>query len=85
LPEIMMSDEDPNQLLTAIDAARILGLSTDMVRVLTRKGRLPSQRAANGYHLFRRQDVERLAEERRISSAARASRGPRSGGDGTHT
>ncbi|WP_414639143.1 helix-turn-helix domain-containing protein [Archangium sp.] len=55
---------DPDQLLTAIDASRILGLSTDMVRVLTRKGRLASIRAANGYHLFRRGDVERLAEER---------------------
>ncbi len=55
---------DPEQILTAIDAARILGLSTDMVRVLTRKGRLPSIRAANGYHLFRRRDVERLAGER---------------------
>ena len=65
---------DPDQLLTAIDAARILGLSTDMVRVLTQKGRLPSLRAANGYHLFRRGDVERLAETRARDRAERAER-----------
>jgi DNA-binding transcriptional MerR regulator len=65
---------DPEQLLTAIDAARILGLSTDMVRVLTQKGRLPSLRAANGYHLFRRGDVERLAEVRARERAERAER-----------
>ena len=55
---------DPDQLLTAIDAARILGLSTDMVRLLTKNGRLPSTRTANGYYLFRRGDVERLRAER---------------------
>jgi hypothetical protein len=56
---------DPEQLLTAIDAARILGLSTDRVRTM---------RAANGYHLFRRADVERVAEERARRRAARTLR-----------
>jgi len=55
---------DADQLLTASDAARILGLSRDMVRILSQKGRLPAQRAANGYYLFRRGDVENLARER---------------------
>jgi excisionase family DNA binding protein len=64
-------------LLTAIDAARILGLSTDMVRVLTRSGRLPSERTAKGYFLFRRTDVERLAEER--ARSVRRSRRPKGG------
>ncbi len=66
---------DPDQILTAIDAARILGLSTDMVRVLTQKGQLPSTRAANGYHLFRRADVEHLARERAQARAARTRKG----------
>lgn len=55
---------DDDELLTASDAARILGLSRDMVRILASKGALPSQRAANGYHLFRRGDVEQLARVR---------------------
>ena len=63
--------QNRNQLLLAVDAARILGLSTDMVRVLVRKGQIVSIRAANGYNLFRRADVERLAAER---ARARGSR-----------
>jgi DNA-binding transcriptional MerR regulator len=59
-----MTSDDPDQLLTASDAARILGLSRDMVRILGQKGILPSLRAANGYHLFRRRDVEDLARQR---------------------
>ncbi|WP_224247442.1 helix-turn-helix domain-containing protein [Hyalangium gracile] len=64
--------EDPEQLLTASDAARILGLSRDMVRILAHKGRLRALRAANGYHLFRRGDVEELA---RLRAAEKASGG----------
>jgi excisionase family DNA binding protein len=60
----MSKTEDADPLLTASDAARILGLSRDMVRVLARSGRLPSTRTANGYHLFRRADVESLARAR---------------------
>jgi hypothetical protein len=56
---------NPEQLLTAIDAARILGLSTDMVRTM---------RAPNGYHLFRRADVERVAEQRACQRAERTRR-----------
>jgi excisionase family DNA binding protein len=62
--------EDAEQWLTASDAARILGLSRDMVRILTQKGRLRSMRAANGYHLFRRGDVEDLARLRAIAKAS---------------
>lgn len=56
--------ENPEELLTATDAGRILGLSRDMVRILSQRGRLPAQRASNGYYLFRRADVEHLALER---------------------
>lgn len=55
---------DPEQLLTASDAGRILGLSRDMVRILSHKGALAAQRAANGYHLFKLKDVEDLARRR---------------------
>jgi DcmR-like sensory protein/helix-turn-helix protein len=54
-----------NELMTAIDAARILGLSADMVRLLARAGRLrAAAETVRGVRLFRRSDVEALAAER---------------------
>ena len=55
---------DPNDLLTPSDAARVLGLSADSVRVLSDSGRLASMRTIGGRRLFRRVDVDRLALER---------------------
>jgi hypothetical protein len=52
-------------LMTAVDAGRILGLSSDMVRLLAREGKLRAAIATTrGVRLFRRQDVEALAAER---------------------
>lgn len=63
----------PDDLMTSSDAARILALSSDMVRLLARKGALPiAARTIRGVRLFRRADVERLARER-----AETSRGAR--------
>ena len=55
-------------LLSVGDAATILGLSPDMVRVLHRQGRLPAFRTPRGFRLFRRADVEKLAKERKARS-----------------
>ncbi|MCP3167832.1 helix-turn-helix domain-containing protein [Myxococcus qinghaiensis] len=55
---------DPNQLMTPSEAARILGLSPDMVRVLHRRGQLAAECTETGRRLFRRADVEALAAER---------------------
>ena len=55
---------DPNDLLTPSDAARVLGLSADSVRVLSDSGRLASMRTIGGRRLFRRGDVDRLVMER---------------------
>ncbi len=55
---------DPNDLMTPSDAARILGLSADSVRVLSDSGRLPAMRTVSGRRLFRREDVDRLAAQR---------------------
>ena len=60
-----MSDRNPEDLLTPSEAAHILNLSSDTVRLLSDKGVLPTLRTASGRRLFRRCDVERLAEERR--------------------
>jgi excisionase family DNA binding protein len=71
---------DPNDLLTPSDAARVLGLSPDSVRVLSDSGRLPAMRTVSGRRLFRRGDVDRLAEERAHQSAARAHHTPLANG-----
>lgn len=61
--------EGPDDLMTGVDAARILGLSVDMVRVLAKEGRLPFMSTVRGIRLFRRADVEHLARERRARTA----------------
>ncbi|WP_224369026.1 MerR family DNA-binding transcriptional regulator [Hyalangium versicolor] len=61
LPEPTLN---PNQLMTPSEAARLLGLTADMVRVLHRRGQLPAERTETGRRLFRRSDVEALAAER---------------------
>jgi excisionase family DNA binding protein len=63
-PEVTTMLLDPNDLLTPSDAARVLGLSADSVRVLSDNGRLPGMRTVGGRRLFRRADVDRLAIER---------------------
>jgi excisionase family DNA binding protein len=57
----MNQHTSPDDLLTPSDAARVLGLSADSVRVLSDNGRLPSMRTVSGRRLFRRGDVDRLA------------------------
>jgi excisionase family DNA binding protein len=59
-----MPDRNPEELLTPSEAAHILSLSSDTVRLLSDKGILPTLRTMSGRRLFRRVDVERLAEER---------------------
>jgi excisionase family DNA binding protein len=78
----------PHDLMTTGEAARVLGLSPDMVRLLERDGRLPAQRTTNGLRLFRRGDVEKLAATRAQTGRSdgssltlpnRRARSPRSG------
>ena len=59
-----IGDGNPDDVMTASDAGRILGVSVDMVRLLARDGRLPFTSTIRGVRLFRRDDVERLAMER---------------------
>jgi excisionase family DNA binding protein len=53
-----------DDFLSPADAARLLGVVPATVRQMERDGRLPAQRTAGGMRLFRREDVERLAQER---------------------
>jgi excisionase family DNA binding protein len=74
--ENLPTASDPNDLLTPSDAARVLGLSPDSVRVLSDSGRLPALRTVSGRRLFRRGDVDRLAADRAAAVAARISTPP---------
>lgn len=56
--------DGPDDLMTAADAGRILGISVDMVRLLARDGRLPFLSTIGGMRLFRRKDVNALARRR---------------------
>jgi excisionase family DNA binding protein len=60
-----MANAHPNDLMTVADAGKILGLSADMVRLLERSGRLCALRTTRGVRLFRRADVDRLAQDRK--------------------
>jgi excisionase family DNA binding protein len=57
--------DGPNDLMTATDAGRILGVSVDMVRLLAKDGRQPFMSTVGGIRLFRRKDVDALARRRK--------------------
>lgn len=51
-------------LLTTSDAARLVGVSKDTIRLWERRGKLPAERTPGGVRLFQRADVEALANQR---------------------
>lgn len=56
-------------LLTVSQAARILDLSGQMVRLLADSGRLPHARVGpDGHRYFQRQTVEALRQEREVAA-----------------
>jgi excisionase family DNA binding protein len=72
----------PDDLMTAADAARILELSSDMVRLMARNGSLPYLSTVSGIRLFKRSDVDALAERRKTREGTKriSKRKPRAGG-----
>jgi hypothetical protein len=60
----MHKSADPDDLMTASDAGRIIGVSADMVRLLARGGKLAFLSTIRGVRLFRRADVDALATRR---------------------
>lgn len=50
-------------LLTS-EAARIIGVTPETIRIWADSGRLPAAKTTNGVRLFDRADVERVARER---------------------
>jgi len=56
----------PRSLLTAADAARILGLTPATVRLMARRGELAvDTRTVGGIQLFTRDEVDRVAAARK--------------------
>jgi len=58
-----MKSEASKYLLTT-EAARLLGVSENTVRLWANAGRLGAERTATGVRLFRRSEVEDLSAER---------------------
>jgi len=59
---IVLKDGD---LMTPADAAKVLGLSPEMITKLANQGRLESVRTVGGYRLFWATDVRKLRAQRR--------------------
>jgi excisionase family DNA binding protein len=57
--------ETQADLVALGEASRILRVSPETTRRFANEGTLPSIRLSNGHRIFRRDDVERLALERR--------------------
>jgi len=55
---------DPDDLMTASDAGRIIGVSADMVRLWARAGELACTSTISGVRLFRRADVDAMVSRR---------------------
>ena len=53
------------EYLRTSDVARLLGVSAVYVRQLERTGKLPAIKTAGGFRVFRAEDVQNLAEERK--------------------
>lgn len=56
------------QLLTVGTAARLIGISPDLVRHWADTGRLRCVRTTTGLRLFERRDVDAIAAERRTTA-----------------
>ncbi len=57
-------------LLTTLEAAKILGVSVDTIRLWERIGKLPAERTSGGIRLFTREAVEKLAADRNRNKAS---------------
>jgi excisionase family DNA binding protein len=58
-------------VVSTFEAAQILDCSSDNVRRLAREGRLPAVISTRAGRLFSKEDVKKLAQERRRSRAVK--------------
>ena len=67
-----MARHTEEEFLTSGNVAKRLGISNQYVHTLAKAGRLPvATLTENGLRLYRRADIERIAEERRKSPPRR--------------
>ena len=62
--------DQPPVLLLTTEAARILEVSPETVRLWERNGRLPALKTSRGVRLFKRSDIERLRDARSVAHDA---------------
>jgi len=62
----MKPTRDRDQLLTTSDVARLLNVSSDLVRHLERSGKLAAAKTWTGQRILRFEDVERCARARGV-------------------
>ena len=61
-----MAAKNPDELMTTGDVSKLLGLTSQYVQAMARQGKLPiAETTAGGIRLFRRSDIDQLAEQRR--------------------
>lgn len=60
-----------DELLSTLDAAKVLDRSVERIRDYEREGKLPSQRTRSGQRLFKLSDVVALAKQMEAASARR--------------
>lgn len=60
---------EANNLLFTSEAARILSVSGETVRLWERTGRLHARKIGAGIRVFERDEIERLAADRRAGPA----------------
>jgi excisionase family DNA binding protein len=63
---------DSNDLVLTAEAARLIGVSAETIRLWERLGRLPARRTPGGVRVFRRSDVENCARERQTHARQHA-------------
>ena len=57
-----------DELLTVLDAARMLGVSCDAIRYYVKTEKLSALRTRSGMRLFRHEDVERFRAKRQTEA-----------------
>jgi excisionase family DNA binding protein len=58
-----------SNILTTSEAARVLQVSAETIRIWADAGKVPCVRTDNGFRVFRREDIERVNAERRELAA----------------
>ena len=73
-PQATRMSQEQSPVLTTTDAARLIGVSAETIRLWEKLGKLAATKTASGLRLFRRIDCERAAAVRHASIEARGAK-----------